>query len=341
MRVIRRLGRDEGGAVIVLYALALVVILGMLALTLDLGRAVAAKRDLVNAADAGALGAAQECAIQRNTVSAQTVAQNLTAQNREGATVASFSAPDCETPNLTGLRSVTVGAQYPLEYFVASVLGFDSVSVGAEATAIYGPSVTAHAVPVTVNWETLQACGIGTGSVPAPGSTFPCDLSYPKDLLSEPRWGVLDLAEWGDPDAAPCMVSADEVSTIIVSGGSFEQLEIAQGGTYDCLDNGLSNSVWETLEGRTLIFPVLDVAGSTGEIPPPAGPTDCMGDEPECVIDTALVIAWVQLTVPPGGVTKHGDDVFVQVEWAGNDLQTSGLPGTGPDFGLYAIRLVD
>ena len=58
MRVRQRL-REERGAVAVIVGLALVVLLGMAALTVDLGRAVAVKRDMVNGADAAALGAAQ------------------------------------------------------------------------------------------------------------------------------------------------------------------------------------------------------------------------------------------------------------------------------------------
>ena len=136
MRVIRRLHDDQSGAVLALYAIALVAILGMLALTLDLGRAVAVKRDMVNGADAAALGAAQECATQRNVTSAQAVATDLTVKNRDGATVTSFSAPDCEASTLSDIRTVSVGTEVGVDYFVAPIVGFDSVTVAADATAV-------------------------------------------------------------------------------------------------------------------------------------------------------------------------------------------------------------
>jgi Flp pilus assembly protein TadG len=341
MRMILRIPDDEGGAVLVLYGLGLIVLLGMLALTLDLGRAVALKRDMVNAADAAALGAAQECANQRNLGSAQAVAQDLTTENRAGATVTSFSAPDCEAANLNDVRTVTVESQATLDYYVASLLGFDSVDVVAEATAIYGPPAEAHPIPITVNQETLNSCDIGTGAVPPPGEVFECTLTYPKDTLVEPRWGVLDLSHWDDWNAAPCRVSADTAKDIINNGGAFGLLAIDPvSGTPDCMDNGLSDSVWQLLEGTTLLYPVLNVPGSTGEIPPPDGPADCFGDEDGCQIDTGLIVAWVKLYVPPGGVSNFGATITVKTEWAGHSL-TTGLPGAGQDYGVYAVRLVD
>jgi len=326
--------------VLALYALAFVAILGMLSLTLDLGRAVAVKRDMVNGADAAALGAAQECAIARNATSAQAVAADLTAENRDGATVTSFSAPDCEATTLTNVRTVTVSTLTAMDYFVAPIVGFDDVNVVADATAVYGPIAGARAVPISVNYETLLGCGIPANRPPQ-GGVVECDLSYPKDLLMNPRWGILDLSHWDDPNAAPCHVSASELKNMIVHGGSASEYWInpPPEPTWDCLDNGLSDSVWETLEGFELLFPVIDVPTSTGEFKPKGG--DCTGAQPNCQIDTANVLGWILLYVPPGGVTKHGPNVFVHVEWSGSDLSTKGLPGPAPDFGAYAVRLVD
>lgn len=354
MRVIRRLHDDDQGAVLALYALGFIAIIGMLALTLDLGRAVAVKRDMVNGADAAALGAAQECAVARDPVAAQAVAGDLTALNRDGATVTGFSAPECEGSTLTDVRTVTVDTQVPVDYFIAPIVGFDSVNVAADAVAIYGPLAGANAVPISVNYSSLFDCGIFPYDLNNPPTE--CTLAYPKDTLQEPRWGVLDLSEWGDRDAAPCMVSASESMDIITGGGYAPEVWLSEDGppNWDCVDNGLSNSVWEALEGRTLIFPVIDLYGdypeegmgtpSEGETKPggeecTAAPSDPLAAT--CQIDTMNVVMWIELTVPPGGVTKHGDDVFVHVQWDGGTVTTSGLPGKAPDTGVYAVRLVD
>lgn len=347
--MMRRLHDDEGGAVLALYALSFVAILGMLALTLDLGRGVAVRRDMVNAADAAALGAAQECAVQHDTASAQGVANGLTTANRDGATVSAFSAPDCEVTPLTSPRTVTVQTQATMNYFVAPILGFNDVEVRTSATALYGPLDKVYAAPISVNYQSLVDCFI----LPYDKSNPPreCTLAYPKDTLQEPRWGILDLAHWNDPDAAPCHVSSSEAQDRITGPDSFPFVELNDSPpTYDCVDNGLSDAVWETLEGRTLIFPVIDLDGgysgfpSTGETK--HGQEDCTAalDDPlrdDCQIDTMNVVMWLELTVPAGGVTKHGDDVSVHVHWTGGSMSTSGLPGNAPDTGVYGVRLVD
>jgi hypothetical protein len=244
---------------------------------------------------------------------------------------------------------VTVSTETSVDYFVAPVVGFDDVSVAADATAIYGPVAGANAVPISVSYQSLLNCGIMPYDPANPPTD--CDLAYPKDTLQEPRWGVLDLSEWNDPNAAPCMVSASEAMDIITNGGYWPEVWLNETPpTYDCVDNGLSNSVWEALEGRTLIFPVIDLDGtysgfpSFGETKPGNDECTLAPDDPlagDCQVDTMNVVMWLQLTVPPGGVTKHGDDVFVHVEWTGGTMSTSGLPGPAPETGVYAVRLVD
>jgi len=118
---------------------------------------------------------------------------------------------------------------------------------------------------------------------------------------------------------------------------------------YDCVDNGLSDTVCEALEGKTLIFPVLDLDESTGTVKPskkPLGDQDCAGaDIPslraqgyDCQIDTAYIVGWIKLFV--SDVSKHGADVQVTVDYAGYEAG-GGIPGEGIDFGTRAVRLVD
>ena len=59
----RRLHREESGAVLMIVAIAMLVLVGMLVLTVDLGRMVAVKREMVAGADAAVLAAAQQCAL--------------------------------------------------------------------------------------------------------------------------------------------------------------------------------------------------------------------------------------------------------------------------------------
>jgi Flp pilus assembly protein TadG len=59
MSLIRRLCRDEGGTVIVLASVAMLVLLGSAALAVDVGVHAAQKRQVVTAVDAAALAGAR------------------------------------------------------------------------------------------------------------------------------------------------------------------------------------------------------------------------------------------------------------------------------------------
>ena len=70
-----------------MVAISLIVLIGMAVLTFDLGRGVALKRNMVNAADAGALAAARECGLANGEASAMAAATDLVTDNNDAATV--------------------------------------------------------------------------------------------------------------------------------------------------------------------------------------------------------------------------------------------------------------
>jgi Flp pilus assembly protein TadG len=62
--MLARLRKDEGGAVLVIVALSLIALFAMAVISIDVGGVYAARRSMVNAADAAALAAAQTCITQ-------------------------------------------------------------------------------------------------------------------------------------------------------------------------------------------------------------------------------------------------------------------------------------
>lgn len=328
---------DEDGAVLVFVAISLIVLLGMLVLTFDLGRSVAIKRQMVNGTDAAALAAAQECALGHGVGLAEAAAAEMLAANKSEAEVTGVEAPQCEVGTLSsGAKTVTVNTTTPVSYYFAPIFGMDSGTVDATATAIWGPVDRARPIPVTVNLQQLQGCQIPE-ITPPPGGAIGCELVYPKDALVEPRWGTLDLSQWNNPDAAPCDVDADTLKGQIEAGGWPETLPLNPGPpgggfgfTPDCLDNGLSDSVWMSMVGRILTFPVMDIPTSTGQ--------GCTGDTPGCQIDTANIVAYVTLRVVSH--VNDGSTIRLQVEWLGPSTKPSGSVGTGPDYGDRTTRLV-
>ena len=213
--------RDDAGAVLMIVAVTLFVLVGMLVLTVDLGRAVAVKREMVTGTDAAALAAAQQCALGNSTGDAQAAAEAVLAENKAGATVTAFDAPGCGSPPEQA-HIVTVESTVDVTYFFAGIFGFDSGDVVARAVAQWGVVEQALAVPITVDYDQLSACGIVPDD--PPDEVFDCNLEYPKERLQEPRWGVLDIDQWGDAEADSCSVPASELSGMISNGGSFEPL---------------------------------------------------------------------------------------------------------------------
>lgn len=174
--------RSQQGAVIVLVALAIVMLLGFAGLIVDLGRMFVIKTELQNATDACALAAARELTCDpsalgggncpasflqsaqdagiavgnRNTVNLQSAYAAFTADDIKFSTVLSNGGSDSVYQTIAG------GADPNSKYVMCSLpqtgitmtfmrlLGFGSQTVNAMAVATLAPSVTSCAIPLGV-----------------------------------------------------------------------------------------------------------------------------------------------------------------------------------------------
>jgi hypothetical protein len=187
----------------------------MLVLTFDLGHGVALKRNMVNAADAGALAAARECGLAKGDVSATQAANELVTDNNDAATVTDIQfdpgTPQCSgvpNPDPDGRNTVTVTVNVPQEYFFAQIFGFDSGTVVASATAEWTGGVV-NPVPLKLNLADVQGCITGTDCYfefesPTPGSEWgwldfpqgwPTDSNDPARCNSQ-AGGAAELSEY-------------------------------------------------------------------------------------------------------------------------------------------------
>jgi Flp pilus assembly protein TadG len=202
-----RLRDGEEGAVLAIVAITLLVLTGMLVLTFDLGRGVALKRNMVNAADAGALAAARECGLANGDVSARNAADRLVADNNDAATVTGFEIdPDpavCRgagNPDPDGKNTVTVTVTVPQEYFFAQIFGFDSGDVVASATAIWEAG---YVNPPPLKLDQLKVDECLTDSV----EDDTCMFAFENDAHGSQYRGVLNFPEgWpvADPNPMTC-----------------------------------------------------------------------------------------------------------------------------------------
>jgi hypothetical protein len=162
-RMSARTRRDEQGAVVVLMAAFVTVILAMAALVVDVGSVLDEKRQLQNGADAAALGVAQHMAKTCPTAdtctpaSLRTASESLARLNaRDGFTRVDAPTPDYSTKRVTvTTRTEDAAGRTILPYQIAQALagGRKGQPVHATAAALWEPAGVERAkvVPLTIS----------------------------------------------------------------------------------------------------------------------------------------------------------------------------------------------
>jgi len=195
-----RLRDEEQGAVLAMVVISLIVLIGMAVLTFDLGHGVALKRNMVNAADAGALAAARECGLAHGEGKANAAASELVTDNNTAAKVTGFvikpGTAVCSgagNPDPDGHNTVTVTVKVPQEYFFAQIFGFKGGQVVASATAEWTMELSGPA-PLKVEALKVDECLKG-------GTGSHCYVGYEDDSA---QYGWLNFPEgWpekGEPN---------------------------------------------------------------------------------------------------------------------------------------------
>lgn len=338
MRMTQRIRNDEGGAVLVIVALGLVVILGMLALTLDLGRAVTVKRDMVNAADAAALAGAQQCAMGAGTGAAEAAALETAMLNGAESTVLFDADAECDDPVALGPKTVAVKYSKDMDYYVAPILGFDGVTITAEATAIWGPAGRTRPVPFVAEQGAFQ----GPCNIPnVPEGTL-CPLWFDNNDFEASTFGTLNLKMWDVDENANCANKELNANTHYASVGGYDgQIPLHSlnypDPTWVCAGTGNAQKIFDALwaqAGEILAFPV--TAG-------------CVRQGGHCEVFNVVGFARLKFNgvfkrqdAPPecGVRPTNASTHCMLTEWVGGGFgNDSGVIG-GLDFGLRAIRLV-
>ncbi len=152
-RTISRRDNGESGQTLVVVTLALIALIGFLALAIDVGVLYSWRRNLQNAADAGALAGAGEIC-RGNPGSAISVAEAYAIENRADAATAVIEG---ESNNI-----VRVTATSDVSLFFARALGMAESGVTAEAAAVCGGVTRAgHIWPIALHDSLLvgKTCG--------------------------------------------------------------------------------------------------------------------------------------------------------------------------------------
>lgn len=189
MRRLRRAGcRKDRGAAAVVIALCIVMLMGFVAIAIDLGVAWVDKKQLQNGADAGALALAQACAAATAECPAGT-GPNATARNLAQANRVDGIA-DGQVIDKTA-TSVTVETAYTRSHWFAPLIGISETPVSARAKAVWGTPGRATSFPLTFSlcefyWQTGTKVG-----APSPSTTVRFEVALQTKVAPSADYGDL------------------------------------------------------------------------------------------------------------------------------------------------------
>ena len=141
-RLIHR--RDERGATAVIVSIMLVVLVGFGALAVDVGALWWDKKQLQNGADAAALALAQSCAQGACEADETGMARQYATDNKLDHLVEEVVVSHPST------SSVRVEVANTRQHWLAPVIGIDSSTIPASATAAWGGIGAATVLPLTI-----------------------------------------------------------------------------------------------------------------------------------------------------------------------------------------------
>ena len=199
----------ERGQILVLFALALVAIVGMVGLVLDSGGAFAQRRNEQNAADVAALAAANDLIVNQGDADWVGTARSIASQNgyTDGVNGASVQVSCVNCPGqalVAGVDGVqvTVDITAPHTNNFAGVLGMPTWEVSTTATSKTGWANEAHGPgPFIVSEDAFNA---GGDPVHCVDDTDTCDLEHAHDDTPQ-VWTEFTWTDFGyDLPGAPC-----------------------------------------------------------------------------------------------------------------------------------------
>ncbi len=131
--------RGESGQTLIMFALGLAVLLGMAALTIDVGLAYVARRDMQNATDAAALAGADVLLEGQSLGLAKNAARDLALQNGYDNAAAdvtvTINIPPTSGPHSGDSDFVEVFIAHPIDAVMARAVGKTSFDISARAVA--------------------------------------------------------------------------------------------------------------------------------------------------------------------------------------------------------------
>ena len=308
----RDVHRDEG-AVAIIVAIVLIVLMAAVALTVDVGGLYLRRRALVNGSDAAALSAARTCArggADTRFATPEEAADEVVRMNVD------ITTGEVAGPNITELPTcgtqwghVSVSYTSAQSLFFAPVLGFEHSSpVTTDATASWGLGSN-NPVPIVVSSVLGVGCPVPPSGWPADGER--CAFWYDNDRLEGGNFAFLSLNPrgWNVPIDGNCSGSQAGGTSTLTGwiNGSIPASVVLNwiDPTYVCSDSGIrgvggdsgpNSQIWGALHdliGETRDFPInWEGPGAPTGTAPPQGTVYRNGN-----IDKYDIIGFAEMTI--------------------------------------------
>jgi len=303
--------RSADGQVTVMAAVLMVFLVAMVAFVLDVGSWFRQQRISQSTVDAAALAGAQS--LPSNPAGATTLATTFASKNGGvlGATITIGSKWNTND-------MITVKQTKSATGFFSKVLGINTVSVHAKATAVAAiPNETLGLAPITVNILHPQLSGTGC-------PCFNVPTTLPLGKTGAPgAFALLDL-DYTDVNGT---VGASTLASWITKGyDSYLPLGVYFSDPGAKWNNSIIQNALISRYGTDLLFPVYDTlvgSGSNAEY---------------------HVIAWVGFHlqhVDASGTSGSLTGYFTRIIWQGIVSKSGPNTPAIPDLGVRTVALID
>ncbi|MDF1542912.1 MAG: pilus assembly protein TadG-related protein [Anaerosomatales bacterium] len=245
----RGTAKGESGAVAIVVAVMLVVLLGLGAIVIDAGILYSHRRQMQTAADAAALAGVLE--LPGDPVGARATADQYALLNSPDADQRLFTVDSTYVANDTLVAELTDTSR---RLFFARFIGWDEAPVSARAVAVAGS-------PITYGSGVMPFGIIASGTVEPPYGYDPgetIELVCDTGAQSQGNWHYVDLADY--------TAGANNTKTVIGNGGTSEPLSIgdiietqtglvtnpnfnALDGWFTCAPHGLAGTIYNADRG--------------------------------------------------------------------------------------------
>lgn len=232
--------RPERGAVAMVVAFWMVVVIGVSAIAIDMGSIYADQQQLQNGADAAALAYAESCMRGSCVDSADHYAKANMLTGRATGTIVSRT---------TG--SVTVETDSVHQNWFAAALGIPTTPLSARSSAVFGYASGGPTFPLTFSWCAFYQAtgGWDANGVPLGGSTQVV-IHMIEQSCTPPAHNEVP-GGFGWLSGANCSAT--------VMAGNWVLTDPGNDGSTTCKDFD-----WTTLENKTVLVPIFQAFSGSG-----------------------------------------------------------------------------